>query len=208
MSSIRLGSSLTIESSRFAQDPPRIEAGASTTLAVLVAHAAGPTSIEPPESIVVMSPPSMVTRTTDAGDRLTAPDEAQLALARQELGLTADAPVPLALKLEAGGFEAVTTIWLGATGTNPALDGVEIDGRSPDAMLEIQAGVDVSLRVDADDERSSVTWLSSCGTLHDFDLSHAVLNVEPEDSHDGELVLVVRDFRGGTSWRVWPIDAE
>jgi hypothetical protein len=61
--------------------------------------------------------------------------------------------------------------------------------------------------VDASDARASVMWLTSCGTMHDFDLAHAVLRVEPGDPHDGELVLVVRDLEGGASWRAWPIRA-
>jgi hypothetical protein len=44
--------------------------------------------------------------------------------------------------------------------------------------------------------------------MHDFDLSRAYLRIEPDDVHAGELVLVLRDPRGGVSWRIWPLQAE
>jgi len=187
-------------------DPPRIEAKATTHISVLLAHAGAPTSTVTPASIVVVSPPILADEELADG-ALTAPDERQLGTAREQLALAEDAPVPLSLEIRTAGFEAMTTIWLGATGTNPALDGLQIDGRAPAATLEVAAGVDVSLAVTADDESSSVTWLTSCGTLHDFDLSRALLRVEPEDPHEGELAVVVRDLRGGVTWQVWPIRA-
>ena len=50
--------------------------------------------------------------------------------------------------------------------------------------------------------------LSSAGEMHDFDLHSAYLTFGPEDPHDGELALVLRDEFGGVAWRVWPIRAE
>jgi hypothetical protein len=71
----------------------------------------------------------------------------------------------------------------------------------------VAAGVDVPLVVDFDDTYT-VNWLTSCGTMHDFDLPRAYLRVEPEDPHAGALGVVVRDARGGVAWRLWPISAE
>ena len=58
--------------------------------------------------------------------------------------------------------------------------------------------------IDTDD----VNWLTSCGTMHDYDLPQAYLRVELEDPMEGELAVVLRDARGGVAWRVWPIHAE
>ena len=56
-------------------------------------------------------------------------------------------------------------------------------------------------------ETDDVNWLTSCGNMHDFDLPQAHLRVEPEDPQTGELAVVLRDDRGGVTWRVWPIEA-
>ncbi|MEO7735294.1 MAG: hypothetical protein ABIY55_30355, partial [Kofleriaceae bacterium] len=61
---------------------------------------------------------------------------------------------------------------------------------------------------EADDVDFDVTWLTSCGTMHDFDLPAAYLEVEADDVTAGELVLVVRDQGAGVTWSRWPIHAE
>ena len=63
------------------------------------------------------------------------------------------------------------------------------------------------LSVDADDATYDVTWLTSCGTMHDFDLAKAHLRVEPTDPQSGSLAIVVHDVLGGVDWHVWPIAA-
>ena len=67
--------------------------------------------------------------------------------------------------------------------------------------------VDFPLSVEAV-EADDVNWLTSCGTMHDFDLPQAYLRVELEDPVAGELAVIRRDERGGVVWRVWPIRAE
>jgi hypothetical protein len=74
-------------------------------------------------------------------------------------------------------------------------------------QLTVAPGVDVRLAVDLDDSYT-VNWLTSCGTMHDFDLARAYLRVEPEDPQSGSMAIVVRDELGGVAWRVWPITAE
>jgi hypothetical protein len=85
---------------------------------------------------------------------------------------------------------------------------IEIDRRSATAAeLVIAPQRDVPLTIALDDASYDVTWLSSCGTMHDFDLPDAYLRVEPDDPASGQLALVVRDGAGGVSWRIWPIAA-
>jgi hypothetical protein len=46
------------------------------------------------------------------------------------------------------------------------------------------------------DATYNINWLTSCGTMHDFDLAMAHRRVEPEDPHAGTLAIVVRDALG------------
>jgi hypothetical protein len=68
--------------------------------------------------------------------------------------------------------------------------------------------MDVHMSVTADDSVDKVNWLTSCGTMHDFDLHAAYLHVLPADPQEGELALVLRDAKGGVTWQTWPIHAE
>jgi hypothetical protein len=74
-------------------------------------------------------------------------------------------------------------------------------------QLTVPAGVDVPLTV-AFDATYNINWLTSCGTMHDFDLPMAHLRVEPADPHAGTLAIVVRDALGGVAWHRWPITAQ
>jgi hypothetical protein len=142
---------------------------------------------------------------------VTAPDEAQLAAARRELGLAADAPVPLRLRVTFAGpaLVAYKNIWLGVHADNPVLDPITVDGLDAGAAttLSVAPATDIRLAVDFD-ATHDINWLTSCGTMHDFDLARAYLRVEPEDPQAGTLAVVVRDPDGGVSWRIWPIAAE
>jgi hypothetical protein len=185
--------------------PPRIPAEATAQLDVLIANEGERTRTVAPDSIDVVAPSSLAS--VVAGDIVTAPSETMLAAARTELGLAASAPVPLTLSVTANGFVSTTTMWLGEAADNPPLTGMEIDGAAPGDDLVLPAKTDIPLAVTADDSVHNVTWLTSCGTMHDFDLSRAYLRIDPDDSQQGELAVVLRDLRGGVSWRVWPVRA-
>ena len=194
--------------------PPAIVPGQRSQIDGLLA-VKGSTSIEKvPETVRVISPPSLTGAVAfDAGAWVvTAPDEAALAAVRAELGLAAGAPVPLRLGVAYAdqtlvGLKAVT---LGATGANPELAVPSIDGvaaPTPGEPIVVGVVIDVPLSIDAADT-DDVNWLTSCGTMHDHDLPHATLRVEPGDPTEGELAVVVRDDHGGVAWQVWPIRAE
>jgi hypothetical protein len=187
--------------------PPHVLSGATSQLDALVAHKGATTEVIPPEVVLVVSPKSLAD-TTITGTVVTAPDETHLAAARTELGLAADAPVPLELGVSASGLAATKTLWLGDSADNPTLSGVTIAGEAPPASLVVPKLTDVRLFVDADDAVEIVNWLSSCGTMHDFDLHSAYLRVEKNDPDSGELALVLRDGQGGVVWQVWPITAQ
>jgi hypothetical protein len=147
------------------------------------------------------------------GDTVTAPGEDRLAAARAELGLDPGAPVPLQIGVGVASLQlaATKTVWLGDAADNPALDGLMIDDAPAPAagtMLTVPSLTDIHLFVQADDAVDIVNWLTSCGTMHDFDLHKAYLRVEKDDPTSGELAVVLRDDKGGVAWEVWPISAD
>jgi hypothetical protein len=146
---------------------------------------------------------------------VTAPGEDRMVAARSELQLAAGAPVPLQIGVSYAGqtLVAIKTVTLGQPAANPTLDGLMIDGKpvdaaAPSAELTVGTLVNVPLSVNASDVDFDVTWLTSCGTMHDFDLPQAYLRVETDDPQAGELGVVLRDTHGGVAWKIWPIKAE
>ena len=192
--------------------PPRIDSGDRAVIDGLRGAKGAPLSEGAPDQVTVLSPASLVdTVAHDAGKwTITAPGAAQLAAARTELGLAAGAPVPLSIEASYGTLRATKTVWLGATSANPAMAGIEIDRAAapPEATeLVIPPLVDVPMSIGLSDADYDVTWLTSCGTMHDFDLPSAYVHVKADDPMAGQLALVVRDANGGVSWEIWPIRA-
>ncbi|HEX8110106.1 MAG TPA: hypothetical protein VF516_20390 [Kofleriaceae bacterium] len=192
--------------------PPRIVPGEVAQIDALLGHLGQPPDDVDPDTAEVVSPARLAgALARSAHWRVTAPGDDQLAAARSELGLAAGAPVPLQLRVGFTdlGQTALKIVWLGQHTDNPVIDPVTIDGRDglAEAQLTVPAGVDVPLAVDFG-ATYNLNWLTSCGTMHDFDLAMAHLRVEPEDPHAGTLAIVVRDALGGVAWHLWPITAQ
>jgi len=98
-------------------------------------------------------------------------------------------------------------VTLGDAGENPVLANLMVDGKAPVDPISVAPVTDIRLQVDADDTTEDVNWLTSCGTMHDFDLAKAYLRVETEDPQTGTIGVVVRDTQGGVAWQFWPISA-
>lgn len=193
--------------------PPRIAAGDFARVDGLVARKGAPVVEQSPDSVTVASPTSLAgaIASDESGWTVTAPPAEQLAAARVALGLASDALVPLQLRVGFAGsaLVATKTVWLGGDAENPAMTDVAIDRSAAGAAeIVVDPGVDVPLSIAVDDATYDVTWLSSCGTMHDFDLPSAYLRVEANDPTSGQLALVVRDATGGVSWLIWPIHAK
>jgi hypothetical protein len=192
--------------------PPRIVSGEVAEVAVLVGRKGQPPSELDPDTAEVVSPTTLAQALARPSMRwtVTAPGDDQLAAARSELGLDAGAPVPLRLRIRfaATGLVGLKIVWLGEHADNPVIDPVTIDGMDGLAVsqLSVAAGVDIPLAVEFGDNYN-VNWLTSCGTMHDFDLPKAHLRVEPTDPQSGSLAIVVHDTLGGVDWHVWPIAA-
>ncbi|MBA2538097.1 MAG: hypothetical protein H0V17_00555 [Deltaproteobacteria bacterium] len=194
-------------------NPPAILSGETSEIDGLVAAKGALTMERSPDQVIVAKPESLASALTfDNGKWIvTAPDEAALDAARTELGLEAGASVPLQLGVAYGEtLFGLKSVALGNTAPNPVLGVMRIDGsEAPAPTTEIVVGklVDVPLLVEANED-DDVNWLTSCGTMHDFDLPSAYLRVEVEDLTEGELAVVLRDPTGGVTWQVWPIRAE
>ena len=203
-------------------EPPGIMPGQTSRIDALLAHKGEMTRVATPELAAVTSPASLADVLSLRGGSwvVTAPGEDRMAAARSELQLAAGAAVPLQIGVSYGGdprapgaLVAVKTIALGQSAANPALDGLMIDGKpidpaAPSADLTVGKLVNVPLSVNANDVDFDVIWVTSCGTMHDFDLPAAYLRVETADPQTGELGVVLRDAHGGVTWKVWPIKAE
>ena len=193
--------------------PPSIAPGTRSTIDALVGTKGEPIRVAPPEVATVVSPTSLAdVLALDGGNWVvTAPSEDRLAAARTQLGLAAGDPVPLEIGVayENQTLFATKFLRLGPAADNPPLVNVMIDGQ-PAGSSEIVVSplVKVPLSIDADDVTFDVTWLTSCGTMHDFDLPTGYLKVEADDPQSGELAVVLRDANGGVSWNKWPIHAQ
>jgi len=195
--------------------PPGILPGEKAEIDALIG-AKGEHPVEaPPQLAQIVTPQSLASVLAfDAGKWIvTAPDAARLDAARTELGLAPDAPVAVSVGVSyAGGtLLAFKTVYLGETRTNPTLEDMTIDGTAAPATttadIVIAPLTDVRLAVKADDT-DTVNWLTSCGTMHDFDLPKAYLRVEKADPMQGDLGVVRRTELGGVAWQVWPIHAQ
>ncbi len=183
-------------------EPPHVAPGEHAVFEALLAHAGGPTTIEPPfNASAAAAPGHLFTAVHYYFDhwRVDGPDQAALDVARAELGLAADAPVPIDVTLELRGpLYAQKTVWLGDSHANPP---VPVLSYGP--QLAVGRTYELSYAPPAD---GSIRWLTSCGTLSDDTAPH-VTHVTDEPC-DGELVLVVRDGLGGVAWQVMPLHVE
>jgi hypothetical protein len=193
--------------------PPHVLAGEQSTIDVLVGHVGSDGSnvqVEPPDTAIVVSPASFADIVS--GATLTAPGSDEIDQARTELGLGSADPVPVELGIEADGFQALKTVYVGDSGDNPMLDGLMVNGSVPPSdptqTIVVPANVDVPLFVNADESVDNINWLTSCGTMNDFDLHDAFLNVGPTDPQIGQLAIVLRDGSGGVVWQYWSIAAQ
>lgn len=192
--------------------PSRIAAGETAELDALVGRKSEPPSGRDPDTASVVSPSGLdaALARPAAHWTVTAPPDDQLAPARVELGLAADAPVPLRVRMVFAdtGEVAYKVVWLGEHADNPVVAPISLDGMDGLAItqLSVAPGTRIPFAVELDDSYD-INWLTSCGTMHDFDLPRSYLRVEPEDSHAGTLALVVRDALGGVVWYLWSISA-
>ena len=192
--------------------PPHVSPGEVAILDGLVAHKGGPTDVERPLLATASHAPGdlFLAVTDNLGTwEVVGPDATALAAARVTLGLDPGALVPLVVLMafpDSNGNHLVAdkTVWLGDSLPNPTLGAITIGGVAPGAAIAVPPDVDVPLAIDVD-PTWAVSWLTSCGTLHDDNEHAAFVHVLPKDRQQGELGVVARDPVGGVDWQVWPI---
>ena len=195
--------------------PPRVMPGERSKIDALLAHVDKLTTVEAPVAAISQAPEgdplANLVAYADGGWYLTAPSEDVLATVRARDGLAADEPVPVTVAMAFQQGETVLyakkLVYVGARAENPAVPIMAIDGQpaSDQIVVPMERDIYVSLPVD---NTTRVNWLTSCGSLFQDDVATAFLRVLPDDDHEGELAVVVRDALGGVAWRVWPITAQ
>ncbi len=191
--------------------PPSIASGETSTLDGVLGTKGAPISFAGPEAATVVSPASLADTLSFQGGlwTVTAPSEDRLAAARTELKLAAGVPVPLTIGFSYAGQTLLGTksVYLGTHADNPALTNLMIDGQPAPAMdsqVIIHQVGHTPLSIDADAIAFDVEWLTSCATMHDFDLPTAYVKVDDtDDPLTGQLGVVLRDNQGGVAWQFW-----
>jgi hypothetical protein len=190
--------------------PPHIPAGGRADLDVLItALGEGPQVVAP---MFVQGAPGYESAVIhdDTGWAVIAPDQATIDAAREAMGLDADAPVPMTVGLSVMAGEtqlaAIKTVYLGDEADNPTLGEVTIDGRAPTDDMVVPTGEELELTVDADEEATTIKWLTSVGDL--TDINDPVGHLEATEAMDGFVAVVVRDEVGGVVWGYWSVSAE
>lgn len=189
---------------------PGLAPGGRADLALLVTSTGdGPAEVPPLAVEVAPGTPAPLVGAVSAegGWHVDAPGAPALDAARLALGLDADAPVPLGLvvtvAIDGAPFVATKTVWLGEAADNPVIAGVMVGGAAVEPGEQASAAVgEIELAVDAPAE-DDVAWLTSIGDLEDVD--DAIAHLTVDEPADGQLVVVVRDGRGGLAWRVFAL---
>jgi hypothetical protein len=196
--------------------PPSIVAGDTSVIDALLGTKGAKTSEAPPEEATVTSPTSLADALVNDGGtwKVVAPSEDRLAAARSQLGLAADAPVPLEIGVayDNQALLATKVVFLGAAAANPELPAIVINGApapaAGDQITISKTAAKNPVSIAADTIHFDVEWLTSCGTMHDFDLPDAYVKIESDDPLSGEFGVVLRNTQGGVAWQIWPIDAQ
>lgn len=192
-------------------EPPGIVSGERAMLASLVAFTDAPAEERSPELATVVSPPELADALAlDAGAWVvTAPDEARLDAARIALDLAPGAAIPVVVGIShgAGSLVAIKTVFVGERRANPSIASAAVDGMPiPQVdLIALDRARETRLAVEVAEE-DDVQWLTSAGELHDDDLPRAYLTFDPDEPAAGQLVLVVRDERGGVTWGAWEFE--
>jgi hypothetical protein len=193
--------------------PPHIASGRAT-LDALVAHEGMPARVEAPigaaDTLEMDDPLHGLVGHDLFSWYVAAPAAERLAAARVQLGLAADAPVPLTVVMAFGTADkpmyATKTVYFGDAAENPSAPPMAIDGQPAADQILVPMEQDVYVTVNVE-PGSRVNWLTSCGELFQDDVATAFLRVKSDARTDGQLAVVIRDPRGGVAWRVWPVHA-
>ncbi len=194
--------------------PPRAAPGGLMTIDGLVTDEAATVRVAQPVLAAVVlpsqAPAELVAMTRDivvrSGDSWTiaVPGAETLAIARTAVGLGVDDPIPLRVSVvfEIAGrrHAAEKLVLLGEEGENPVALRIVADSAPVDDVLAISMPSTVALRSENTGEVTRFAWLTSIGALEKYFEPEARLVVD--EPGPGQLVVVVRDDRGGVAWHM------
>lgn len=149
------------------------------TVAVLVPSVEGGLAVHEPDATYVVAPPA----------------------AGEPFGL----PIEVSVELQGAIKRAEKTLFVGAAGANPTIDGILLDGEPiQEEPVVVAAGTRPRFSVTAAGEAElAFAWHSSVGDLGFY--RSETMELHADAAADGLLVAVVRDAVGGTEWRVLEI---
>jgi len=193
-----------------ASPPHLLTPGDKSTIDVLLGFKDAPVAERSPDAVQVISPMALSGALTNDNGTWTVTMPADLGPARAELMLADGAPVPLQLGVGVAqlGLAATKDVVLGDIGDNPTLTNLMVNNAAPVDPEIVPQLTDIPLSLDADAATENINWLSSCGTMHDFDLPKAYLRVEVDDPQSGQLGVILRDGKGGVAWKFWSIQTQ
>lgn len=190
--------------------PPHLGPEETASVSVLVGGSDGTVREVAPGAVeVVGAPPGspasgMVGRGAD-GWAVACPDGAALDRMRAELDVPAGEPIPIALALEVeveGELLAATkVVYLDSRGDNPEVTGIAFGaGVDEGGVLVVEVGQEIPIAADgaAGEGELSFAWFTAIGDIDLYLSEEATLT--PQVAGAGQVVLVVRDERGGVTW--------
>lgn len=206
-------------------DPPRVPAGQRARIDLLVTGNDGVPVVRAPEAVAPATPqPGQPAPPAQAAQLIsqengawyvTAPPDEVLAQLRQAFGVPpeSDAPIPfpLAVSVTIDGQTrpAEKIVWLGGSAPNPTITAMTVDGLPMgETPLAISAANPHSLTAAAEGAGVlSYAWYTAFGELKKYREPAATLE-KALPGQAGAVVLVVRDDRGGVTWRFGALRAE
>src|SRR5688572_1391677 len=206
-------------------DPPRVPPGQRARIDLLVTGNDGVPQVRAPDLVAPAeglpgqpAPPPQAAQLIvqeNGAWFVTAPPAEVLAQLRQALGLPADSeapiPFPLAVSVTLDGQlrPAEKIVWLGGSAQNPNITAMTVDGQPMgESPLVISAASPHALTASAQGEGAlSYVWYTAFGELKKYREPAATLE-QALPGEAGTIVLVVRDDRGGVTWRFGSLRAE
>jgi len=206
-------------------DPPRISPGERSRIDLLVTGNDGIPLVRAPDGVTPAAaqpgrpaPPAEAAQLISQENGawyVTAPPAEVLAGLRQVFGLPpeSDAPIPFPLSLSVtidGQLRpSEKVVWLGGTAANPSITAMSIDGQPMgEAPLPVSALTPHTLTGGAAGEGVlSYAWYTAFGELKKYREPTATLD-KVVSGQAGAVVLVVRDDRGGVTWRFGALQAQ
>ena len=199
-------------------DPPRIAPGERARIDLLVTGNDGVPVVRAPAAVApAAAQPGQPAPPPEAAQLIsqengawyvTAPPAEVLARLRQALGLPpeSEAPIPFPLSLSVtldGQVRASEkVVWLGGAAANPTITAMAVDGQPMgESPLAVSAAAPHVLTGSAAGEGVlSYSWYTGFGELKKYREPTATLE-KALPGQGGAVVLVVRDDRGGVTWR-------